>query len=94
MKNAIVKIRISDIDKVRLEAFADETGETISQIIRRAIEETMRGQVAGRQRREGIAKLRRSANLMLDVFATRPIDVPKLQEIAAQVRKDASKVLA
>jgi CRISPR/Cas system-associated exonuclease Cas4 (RecB family) len=94
MKNAVVKIRISAVDKQRLEQFADHTGKSVSEIIRRAIEETMRGQVAGHRRRESIAKLRRSTNLMLEAFATRPINVLKLQEIAAEVRKDASRVLA
>ncbi|MBB5576977.1 MULTISPECIES: ribbon-helix-helix protein, CopG family [Rhizobium] len=92
-KGAIVKFRISDVDKVRLEHFADEAGKSVSAIIRCAINETMRGRVAGQQRREGIAKLRRSTNLMLEAFAGKPIDVPRLKEVAAQVRKDAARVL-
>ncbi|MDQ0321150.1 hypothetical protein QO002_003288 [Pararhizobium capsulatum DSM 1112] len=93
-KSAIVKIRISNADKVRLERFADEAGKSVSEIVRSAINETTRGQVAGQQRRENIAKLRRSTNLMLEAFAGKPIDIPKLRDIAAQVRKDAIRALA
>lgn len=93
-KSAIVKIRISHSDKARLERFADEAGKSVSEIVRSAIDEAIRGRVAGHQRREAIAKLRRSTNLMLRTFAGKPIDVASLKEIAAQVRKDAIKVLA
>ncbi len=94
MKNAFVKIRISVADKTRLHLFADEAGKPVSQIVRSAINESMHGHVAGHQRRDSIAKLRRSTNLMLEALAGRPIDVAALKEIAAQVRKDAVKVLA
>jgi hypothetical protein len=94
MKNAIVKIRVSEAEKIRLETFAREAGRTISDVLRSAIDETMQGQVAGHQRRERIAKLRRSTNLMLAAFEAKPIDVPMLKGIAAQVRNAASKVLA
>lgn len=93
-KSAIVKIRISDADKVRLEQFADAAGKSVSEIVRSAIDETTRGRVAGHQRREAIAKLRRSTNQMLQAFAGKPIDVAGLKEIAAQVRRDANRVLA
>ncbi|MBD8662693.1 hypothetical protein IFT59_05450 [Rhizobium sp. CFBP 8752] len=93
-KSAIVKIRISDVDKVRLERFADAAGKSVSEIVRSAIDETTQGRVAGQQRRENIAKLRRSTNQMLDAFTGKPIDIPRLREIAAQVRKDAVRVLA
>lgn len=92
-KSAIVKIRISDADKVRLEQFADAAGKSVSEIVRSAIDETTRGRVAGHQRREAIAKLRRSTNQMLQAFAGKPIDVVALKEIAARVRKDANRVL-
>ncbi len=49
--------------------------------------------IAGDKRRKDIAALRRSTNLMLEAFAEKPIDVPKLKEIAAQVRQDAFRVL-
>ncbi|EGL64213.1 hypothetical protein AGRO_3002 [Agrobacterium sp. ATCC 31749] len=93
MKEAFVKIRISNTDKLRLEHFADVAGKSISQIVRSAIEETIQGRVAGHQRREAIAKLRRSINQMLQAFAGKPIDVAALKEIAAQVRLDANRVL-
>lgn len=93
-KSAIVKIRISETDKVRLEQFADAAGKSVSEIVRSAIDETTRGRVAGHQRREAIAKLRRSTNQMLQAFAGKPIDVAALKEIAWQVRRDANKVLA
>lgn len=92
-KSAIVKIRISHPDKVRLERFAGEAGKSVSEIVRSAIDETTRGRVAGHQRREAIAKLRRSTNQMLRAFAGKPIDVAALKEIAAQVRRDANRVL-
>lgn len=88
-----MKIRISNADKVRLEQFADAAGKTVSEIVRSAIDETTRGRVAGHQRREAIAKLRRSTNRMLQAFAGKPIDLTGLKEIAAQVRQDAIKVL-
>lgn len=94
MKSAFVKIRIAQADKDRLGVFADETGKTVSEILRRAIEDTMRGHIAGEQRRKAIARLRWSTNLMLAAFETRPIDVLRLSNVAAQVRSDASKVLA
>jgi hypothetical protein len=93
-KGSIVKIRISDADKTELEQFADSAGKSVSEIVRSAINETKRGQVAGHQRRENIAKLRRSTNRMIEAFAAKPIDVPKLKEIAVQVRKDAVRVLS
>ncbi|WP_430439545.1 ribbon-helix-helix protein, CopG family [Shinella sp.] len=93
-KSAIVKIRISHSDKARLERFAEEAGKSISEIVRSAIDETIRGRVAGHQRREAIAKLRRSTNQMLDAFTGKPIDIPRLREIATEVRRDAVRVLA
>ncbi|MGV1899327.1 hypothetical protein ACQZ6V_03450 [Agrobacterium sp. 22-3674b3] len=93
MKDAFVKIRISDAEKSRLVRFAGQAGKSASEIVRCALDETMRGQIAGDKRRKDIAKLRRSTNLMLEAFAEKPIDVPKLKEIAAHVRQDAFRVL-
>ena len=93
-KTAILKIRISDADKVRLEQFADAAGKSVSEVVRSAIDETTRGRVAGHKRREAIAKLRWSTNRMLQAFAAKPIDVAALKDIATQVRKDANRVLA
>lgn len=94
MKDAFVKIRISAEAKSRLSSFADECGKSASEIVRSALEEAMRGRVAGTKRRHDIAELRRSTNLMLAAFAGKPIDVVRLKEIAAQVRKHAGRVLA
>ncbi|MCA2378055.1 hypothetical protein ACQZ5D_03820 [Agrobacterium sp. 22-211-1] len=93
MKDAFIKIRISDADKSRLVKFAGQSGKSASEILRSALNETMRGQIAGDKRRNDIAALRRSTNLMLEAFAEKPIDVPKLKEIAAQVRQNAFRVL-
>jgi hypothetical protein len=93
MKDAFVKIRISDVDKSRLVRFAGQSGKSASEIVRSALDEAMRGQIAGDKRRKDIAALRRSTNLMLDAFAEKPIDVQKLKEVAAQVRQDAFRVL-
>jgi hypothetical protein len=93
MKDAFVKIRISDADKSRLVRFAGQSGKSASEIVRCALDETIRGHTAGDKRRKDIAKLRRSTNLLLEAFAEKPIDVPKLKEIAAQVRQDAITVL-
>ena len=93
MKDSFIKIRISDADKSRLVNFAGQSGKSASEILRSALSETMRGQIAGDKRRNDIAALRRSTNLMLEAFAEKPIDVPKLKEIAAQVRQGACRVL-
>lgn len=93
VKDAFVKIRISDADKSRLVRFASQSGKSASEIVRAALDETMRGHIAGEKRRKEIAKLRRSTNLMLEAFAEKPIDVQKLKEVAAQVRQDAFRVL-
>lgn len=94
MKDAFVKVRISADDKLRLSRFADESGKSASDIVRCALEEAMRGRVAGNKRRHDIAQLRRSINLMLAAFAGKPIDIVQLKEIAGQVRKHAGRVLA
>lgn len=94
MMDALVKIRIPDGDKHRLKAFADQAETSISEVVRRAVNETLRGHVAGNQRRKDIASLRRSTNSMLQAFAEKPINVQKLQEIATTVRRDAVRVLA
>lgn len=94
MKDEFVKIRISANDKSRLLRFADASGKSASEIVRSALEEAMRGRVAGNKRRHDIAQLRRSINLMLAAFAGNPIDVVELKEIAGQVRKHAGIVLA
>lgn len=94
MKDAFLKIRISTEDKLRLSMFSDESGKSASEIVRSALEEVMRGRVAGSKRRHDIAELRRSTNLMLAAFAGKPIDIAQLKEIAAQVRKHAGRVLA
>lgn len=94
MKDAFIKIRISAADKLRLLGFAAESGKSASEIVRCALDEAMRGRVAGNKRRHDIAELRRSTNLMLATFAGKPIDIVRLKEIAAQVRKHASNVLA
>lgn len=94
MKDVFLKVRISAADKSRLSRFADESGKSASEIVRFALEEAMRGRVAGNKRRHDIAQLRRSINLMLAAFAGKPIDIARLKEIAAQVRKHASNVLA
>ena len=73
--------------------FAEAAGKSASEIVRSAIIDVMRGRVAGYQRRKDIASLRRSTNLMIEAFKAKPIDVPKLKEIAFQVRKDAVRVL-
>lgn len=93
MKDAFVKIRISDADKSRLVRFAGQSGKSASEIVRSALNETMRGQIAGDKRRKDIAALRRSTNSMLEAFAEKPIDVQKLKDVAAQVRQDAFRVL-
>jgi predicted DNA-binding protein len=93
MKNSVIKVRVAKADKERLEAFANDAGKTVSDILRSAIAETMRGRVAGYERRDNIARLRRSTNQMLQVLAGKPVDVPKLKDTAAQVRKDAGRVL-
>lgn len=73
--------------------FAASAGKSVSEIVRSAISEAKRGRVAGHQRRRDIASLRRSTNLMIEAFTAKPIDVPKLKDIASQVRKDAVRVL-
>ncbi|OEC96696.1 hypothetical protein [Rhizobium sp. YK2] len=93
MKDAFIKIRISEADKSRLVKFAGQSGKSASNIVRSALNETMRGQIAGDKRRKDIAALRRSTNSMIEAFAEKPIDVPKLREIAVQVRQDALRVL-
>jgi len=47
MKDAFIKIRISDADKSRLVKFAGQSGKSASEILRSALNETMRGQIAG-----------------------------------------------
>lgn len=93
MKDAFFKVRIADADKSRLLRFAEKSGKSASEIVRRALDETIRGSIAGERRREDIANLRRSINLMLEAFSEKPINIPKLREIAADVRQDALKVL-
>eukprot|EP01032_Pedospumella_encystans_P034572 gene34572-39086_t len=56
-------------DKLRLLGFAAESGKSASEIVRCALDEAMRGRVAGNKRRHDIAELRRSTNLMLATFA-------------------------
>jgi len=93
MKSAFVKIRVSDDDKRRLMAFALHSGMSASAVVRCALNETTRGQIAGENRRKDIANLRCSTNSLLDAFAEKPINVPRLKEIAVRVRQDACRVL-
>jgi hypothetical protein len=93
MKDAIVKVRIAEVDKSRLEQFANEAGKSASEIVRQAVGEAVRGHVAGHKRRSDIANLRRSINLMIYAFKQKPIDVSELTKVATKVCQDAAKVL-
>lgn len=65
----------------------------MSEILRIAVAEAVRGDVPGTDARRTWADVRRSSNYLLEIMDTRPINVPRLRAASIRLR-DAAQALA
>ena len=93
MKDRSIRFRVSDRDKTRIEDFAQRTGSTVSEVLRQAAEDTMRGDVPGTDARRRWADVRRYSNSLLHVIDTRPINIPHLRAACSNLRKAAQQLV-
>lgn len=93
MQDSSIRFRISEADKGRIEDFSQRAGSSVSEILRRAAAEAVRGEVPGNQLRRACADVRRAANRLLDVMNSTPIDVRRLRAEASALRATAQELI-
>jgi hypothetical protein len=93
MKTSSIRIRITEEDKARIAAFADRTNRSLSEILRTAAAAAIKGEVVGEKERRVCAKLRCSANSLLEITEARPVHVARLRAAVADLRVAACEVV-
>jgi hypothetical protein len=93
MKDSSIRFRISEVEKCRIEDCGRRIGSSVSEILRRAAADAVRGEVPGTKLRRACADVRRSANRLLDVMNSTPVDVRRVREEAATLRKAAQELM-
>lgn len=93
MKDSSIRFRISEAEKGRIEDFSQRIGSPVSEILRRAAADVVRGEVPGNRLRRACADVRRSANRLLDVMNSTPIDARHLHGEVAALRTAAQELI-
>jgi len=93
MKTTLIRFRVSDEEKSRISDFVHLTGTTMSETIRLAVTEAMRGDVPGTKARQASANIRQSSNQLLDVMENNPINVLHLRKACIRLRKAAQQLV-
>lgn len=92
MKDRSIRFRVSNDEKTKIEEFAVRTGRPMSEILRVAVADAMRGDVPGTDARRRWADVRRYSNSLLHVIDTRPINIPHLRAACTNLRKAAQQL--
>ena len=93
MKNSSIRIRIEDAEKTQIEAFANRTGKTVSEILREAAASAISGDVPGAKQRMICTAIRRSANHLLAILAEKPIRFETLRSAIVDLRAAADELV-
>lgn len=93
MKDRSIRFRVSDEDKVKLEDFAQQTGRSMSDILRMAMADQMRGDVPGADTRRAWADVRRYSNAALHVMDARPVNTHHLRLACINLRNAAQHLV-
>jgi hypothetical protein len=93
MKDRSIRFRVSDADRTKIEDFAHRTGRTMSEILRMAVADTMRGDVPGKDARRTWADVRRHSNALMHVIDTRPINILHLRAACINLRNAAQQLV-
>lgn len=93
MKSATIRIRIEEDEKTKIENFASRIDSTVSDILRKAADSAISGDVPGAKERMRCATLRRSANHLLDILAETPIPLKDLRVAVINIRTAASDLV-
>lgn len=94
MKEASIRFRLSDIEKRGLERFAENSGRSMSQIIRQAVAETLAGKIPGIALRSAVTELRTAANSVLDIVERQPCEAHELKEPTERLQAAVRRVLS
>lgn len=93
MKASSIRIRISEEDKAKIEAFADRTDKSVSEILRRAAAVAIHGDVPGAEERHACATIRRSANRVLSLMDEKPVDFARFRTAINDLRTAARELV-
>jgi hypothetical protein len=93
MKTSLIKIRIAEEDKAKIELFADRTRKSVSEVLRQAASSAIRGEVPGARERRACVAVRRSANHVLAILETRPIELDHLRSAVVELRASARELV-
>lgn len=93
MKTALMRIRIAEEDKSRIEAFANRSEKSISEIMRQAAASAITGEVPGERERRACAAVRRSANQVLALLEAGPVDIDLFRVAVSGLRAAAREVV-
>lgn len=93
MKTASIRIRIEDVEKAKIEAFADRTGKTVSEILREAAASAISGDVPGAKQRMMCTVIRRSANQLLSILTKKPVQLETLRSAVVDIRTAAHELV-
>jgi|GEM_PF-3507401 len=93
MKEKSIRFRVSNDEKAKIEDFALLTGRPMSEILRLAVVDAMRGDVPGTEARRIWADVRRYSNALLHVIDTRPINILHLRAACTNLRNAAQQLV-
>lgn len=93
MREASIRFRVATAEKSRIENFARGNQLTVSDLLRCAAADVVRGEIAGEKLRRVCVDIRCSANRLLHVLNTPPIDVSILQQETANIREVAERLI-
>lgn len=93
MKTTSIRIRISESDKRKIETYANRLNKPVSEILRQAAAAAICGEIPGERARLASAAIRRSANQLLDILETKPVDVIRFRTALLDLRNAARAVV-
>jgi hypothetical protein len=94
MKEATIRFRLSDTEKRDLERFAENSSRSMSQIIRKAVAETLVGKIPGMALRSAVTELRMAANAVLDTIERQHCEPRDLKEATARLQVAVRRVMS
>lgn len=94
MKNTSIRFRTTSEEKSKLENFSQNAGKSMSDILRFALAETMRGRVPGVEIKQAAVNVRRQSNHLLEIIDTNPINIAHLRVASKKLRDAAQKFVA
>lgn len=93
MKDTSIRFRVSEAEKANIEDFGRTIGTSVSELLRQAAGDVLRGDVPGARQRQLCADVRRWANLLLEIMDTPPIDSSRFRVAVVSLHTAARELI-